>query len=211
MQSSLTKVGSTIVDVDKSLGIILLADVGLLGMQQGIWRTITEVNKGNKVTFGVEYTLVRSDVMISTLARLQNIGVSVRVYEFKSISSDFLEDIRSVGWKFEKNIEINLADDDGISFLDLDEIILISNDVDTSIFHSKVKIEILDKGAFGMINESSISMQERHYYSKYFVIRDLLLSAAIQKEYNICFCLDNYFHALKGRVELDPIVLQGKS
>jgi hypothetical protein len=192
------------VGINKSLGIILLADVGLPGMQQGIWRTITEVNNGNKVTLGVDYTLIRSDVMISTLARLQNIGVSVRVHEFKLISSDFLEDIRSFGWRFEKNIEILLADDDGISFLDLDEIVLISNDVDTSIFHSKVKVEILDKGAFGMFNESLILMQERNYYSKYFVIRDLLLSAVIQKEFKTCFCLDDYFHTLKESVELDP-------
>jgi len=188
---------------DQSLGILLLADVGLVGVQQGIWRAVSEVNKGNEVTLGVDYTLIRSDVMISTLAQLHNIGVSIRVHESKLISSDFLENIRSFGWRFDPEFEIYLADDDGISFLDLDEIVLVSNDGKASIFHSKVKIEILDRNSFGTFIESSISMQQKKYYSKYFVIRDLLLSTVIQKEFKACFCLDDQFHALNGRVELD--------
>ncbi len=195
---------------DQSLGILLLADVGLVGVQQGIWRAVSEINKGNKVTLGVDYTLIQNDVIISTLARLQNIGISIRIHEFKLISSDFLEDTRSFGWRFDPEFEIYLADDDGISFLDLDEIVLVSNDGNASIFHTKVRIEILDRIAFGAFNESSISMQQRKYYSKYLAIRDLLISTLIQKEFKTCFCLDNQFHVLKGRVELDPSSYKGK-
>lgn len=195
---------------DESLGILLLADVGLAGVQQGIWRAVSEVNKGNEVTLGVDYTLIRKGAMISTLARLQNIGVSIRIHEFKLISSHFLENVRNFGWRFDSDLEIYLADDDGISFLDLDKIVLITNDGNASIFHPKVKIEILDRGTFGTFNESLISMQQISYYSKYFAIRDLLRSTVIHKEFKACFCFDNQFHVLNERVELDPSAYKGK-
>lgn len=197
------KVGPTIVVNKQSLGVLLLPDVGLDGLQQGIWRVISEVNKGNKVTLGVDYTLIRSDLAISTLGRLQNIGVSIRIHEYKLFASEFLEDIRSLGWRLDTECEIYLADDDGISFLDLDEIALISKNENASIFHPKVNLEIINSSVFGAFNEYSTSIEQKNYYSKYLVIRDVLVSAIIEKEVKACFCLASHFHTLNEKVELD--------